>query len=137
MSKSRRVSIPLYPGQPGYRSLRDASGRGQLPCPAGGWPYMEAICRRQQPFFETLPKLEAGAGPKPEPIPAKQRARRQCRLAQRLHAKEGFERVRPPKEPLPIRETKIVGRTRPSRASMLDFQRVTGISAGRLGRVRR
>ena len=62
----------------------------------------------------TLTVLPLLAGPKPEPIPAKQRARRQCRLAQRLHAKEGFERVRPPKEPLPIRETKIVGRTRPS-----------------------
>jgi hypothetical protein len=46
MSKSRRVSSPLDPGQSGYRLRRRKRGRAK-PRPAGGWPYMGEVSARQ------------------------------------------------------------------------------------------
>ena len=59
MSKNHAPPSHFH-GQPDYRSSRDASGDGQLPCPAGERPYMEGNSRRQWLFSAPFPKPGTG-----------------------------------------------------------------------------
>jgi hypothetical protein len=64
MSKSRRVFLPLEPGQPGYR-LRRRNGVGQTPCPAGGghiWAANPPVNGFFQRFFRRSGGRRTGAG---------------------------------------------------------------------------